>query len=147
MMPFDRLEIPAEILEEMTAHARTALPNECCGLLAGTISDGIRTVRLHLPIGNQKASPKEYLTDARDMLHSYRTMRERGLVHLAIYHSHPSSAPLPSARDIADNTYGESVVHVIVSLAAEEPEVRAWWLGEGESRPAEWCCVHYPSTT
>ena len=65
-------------------------------------------------------------------------MRSRGEEVLAVYHSHPASDPIPSRRDVEENTYGETVVHLIVGLAGEEPDVRAWWLTEGGFREAEW---------
>jgi hypothetical protein len=44
---------------------------------------------------------------------------------------------VPSARDIAENTYGETVAHLIVSLAGAEPEIRAWWLAPDGAREAD----------
>ena len=96
---------------------------------------GVVTTRF--AIGNDGASPTAYETNARDMLFAFRAMRERGIELLAIYHSHPVSEPVPSRRDIERNTYGESVVHLIVSLALARPEVRGWWLTETEYREAE----------
>jgi proteasome lid subunit RPN8/RPN11 len=133
-MPFARLVIPELLLAEVVAHARAASPLECCGLLAGS-PDGTASARY--PITNSANSPTAYETDARDMLRAFRDMRDRGIDLLAIYHSHPTSAPVPSAHDLAHNTYGESVVHLIVSLADAEPQVRAWWLGETGFRRAE----------
>jgi proteasome lid subunit RPN8/RPN11 len=69
-------------------------------------------------------------------------MRESGLELLAIYHSHPSTGPVPSQRDLKRNHYGDSVVHLIVSLAASPPEVRGWWLNESGFREAEWRIVN-----
>ncbi len=71
------------------------------------------------------------------MLDAFRAMRERELELLAIYHSHPTSSPVPSQRDLEQNTYGESVVHVIVSLANPQPELRAWSLSETGYREIE----------
>ena len=129
-MRFTRLDIPDLLLEEIIVHAREETPLECCGLLAGSITDGVALVTARYGIVNAVRSPTEYETDARGMLFAFRAMRERGVELLAVYHSHPASEPVPSRRDIDRNTYGESVVHVIVSLAGAEPEVRAWWLGE-----------------
>ncbi len=134
MPPFTRLTVPDALLAEVVAHARAASPLECCGLLAGT-PDGIVSARY--PVANAANSTTAYETDARDMLRAFRDMRGRGIDLLAIYHSHPASGPIPSARDLAHNTYGESVVHLIVGLAGAEPEVRAWWLGETGFRAAE----------
>src|SRR6266545_647916 len=115
-MRFARLAIPDLLLEEVFAHAREEAPLECCGLLAGTITDGVGVVTARYGIENVVRSATEYETDARGMLHAFRDMRERGIELLAIYHSHPTSEPVPSRRDIDRNTYGDSVVHLIVSL-------------------------------
>jgi proteasome lid subunit RPN8/RPN11 len=137
MPPFVRLVIPDSLLAEVVAHARRELPSECCGLLAGHIDGGAGVASASFPVGNDAASSSEYETNARDMLRAFRAMRERGIELLAVYHSHPMSAPVPSRRDLERNTYGESVVHLIVGLAAKEAQVRAWWLGEGGAREAE----------
>ena len=129
-MTFTRLVIPEPLLAELVAHARAELPNECCGLLAGHIEDGIGIVTTRFPIRNALAGPTEYETEPRDMLAAFRAMRERGLELLAVYHSHPTSEPVPSRKDIERNTYGETVVHVIVGLAGPTPSVRAWRLTE-----------------
>ncbi|MCE9567524.1 MAG: M67 family metallopeptidase [Planctomycetes bacterium] len=138
MPPFTRLVIPDLLLAEVIEHARRERPLECCGLLAGSIVDGVGTVTTRFELNNDAASATEYLSNARDMLFAFRTMRERGLELLAIYHSHPTSEPVPSRRDIERNTYGETAVHVIVGLGAAEPVVRAWWLTETDYREAEW---------
>jgi [CysO sulfur-carrier protein]-S-L-cysteine hydrolase len=134
---FSRLVIPDLLLAELIEHARRGVPIECCGLLAGQITNGVGFATTRYPIENELASPTDYLTDARGMFLAFRSMRERGIELLAIYHSHPASEPVPSRRDIERNTYGETVVHLIVSLAGTEPEVRGWWLTEAGYREAE----------
>lgn len=133
-MPFARLVVPELLLAEVVRHARAASPLECCGLLAGS-PDG--TAGTRYPITNAAHSATAYETEPRDMLLAFRDMRARGIELLAIYHSHPTSEAVPSGRDLAHNTYGETVVHLIVGLANPEPDVRAWWLGETGFRPAE----------
>ncbi|MDY3556747.1 M67 family metallopeptidase [Gemmata sp. JC717] len=136
MPPFTALVLPDALRAEVVAHARAEFPFECCGLLAGTIDAGAGVATARFPVRNALRSPTDYLTDARGMFDAFRAMRAGGLELLAIYHSHPASAPVPSARDLACNTYGETVVHLIAGLAAAEPEVRGWWLGESEYREA-----------
>jgi proteasome lid subunit RPN8/RPN11 len=121
--------MPAPLYDAMIAHARAELPNECCGLLAGRISDdglGAEVVERY-PIINELKSPKEFLTDARDMLNAERNMRVKGTRTLAIYHSHPTSEPKPSKRDLEQYDW-PNVMFIIVSLAKEPAEIRAWWL-------------------
>ncbi len=137
MPPFTRLHIPELFLEAVIEHAREESPLECCGLLAGRIENSVGIVTTRFAIENALQSPTEYETDARDLLFAFRHMREHGLELLAVYHSHPASEPVPSKRDIERNTYGESVVHLIVGLAGENPTVKAWWLTETGYREAE----------
>jgi proteasome lid subunit RPN8/RPN11 len=134
MAAFDSVSIPAALLEELIAHAVAEFPLECCGLLAGNICDGIANVTTRFAIANELRSETAYRTEPRGMLAAFRAMRESGTELLAIYHSHPTTEPVPSARDLADNTYGESVIHVIVGRVTAEPVVRMWWLSEREFR-------------
>ena len=136
MPPFTRLTIPDLLLAEVIEHARRALPLECCGLLAGRIADGVGIVSARFSITNDAASASEYETNPRDLFDAFRAMRKDSIELLAIYHSHPTSDPVPSRRDIERNTYGESVAHLIVGRANAEPEVRAWWLTEQGYREA-----------
>jgi proteasome lid subunit RPN8/RPN11 len=136
-MRFARLIVSNLLLEELFAQARAESPLECCGLLGGHICEGVGIATTRYPITNTARSATEYETDARDMLRAFRDMREAGSELLAIYHSHPASEPVPSRRDITCNTYGDSVVHLIVSLAGAKPEARAWWLAEDGAREAE----------
>ena len=121
----------------MLAHARAELPAECCGLLAGTIENGIGHVTQHLPLVNALDSPTEYESEPRSMFAAYKAMRAAGTEVLAVYHSHPTSDPIPSRRDL-ERSYSETVVNLIVGLKGGEPDVRAWWLMEGGAMQAEW---------
>jgi proteasome lid subunit RPN8/RPN11 len=137
-MTFTRLLIPGRLLEEAIGHVREALPNECCGLLAGRVETGVGVVTTRFTVGNDLASPTGYLTNARDLFAAFRAMRTDGTDVLAVYHSHPTSEPVPSRRDVDENTYGETAVHLIVGFADAKPDVRAWWLTEAGYRPADY---------
>lgn len=137
MPPFEVLSAPAALLAELIEHARGCAPHECCGLLAGRVEGRAACAEARFGITNDAASATAYATNPRDMLRAFRAIREAGLELLALYHSHPTSPPVPSARDLAENTYGETAVHLIVSLMGSEPEVRAWWLSADGAREAE----------
>jgi proteasome lid subunit RPN8/RPN11 len=123
----------------MFAQAHAELPNECCGLLAGLLSpDGTAHAVKRYPLVNAAASPVEYLSEPRSLLHAMRDMREQGLDLLAIYHSHPTSDPVPSRKDRENNFYGDSCVHLIISLKQDESVMRGWWLTGDGHREAEW---------
>jgi len=136
-MRFTRLLLPAPVRDAVVAHARATLPNECCGLLAGAIENDTGRVNQHFPLVNELASSTEYLSEAESILAAQKAMRATGTDVLAIYHSHPTSEPVPSRKDIERNYWGESVVHVIIGLAGEEADVRAWWIGADGFRAAE----------
>ena len=138
--PF-HLVIPRRIFEALLAHARAELPAECCGLLAGTIADGVGRVTQHLPLVNALTSPTEYESDPRSMLAAHKAMRAAGTDVLAVYHSHPTSDPVPSHRD-RERNYSEQVVNLIIGLRSAEPEVRGWWLTAESAREAMWELDH-----
>src|SRR5258708_4490971 len=97
----------------MVAQALAERPNECCGLLAGT---GGRAVSRY-PLVNAAQFPAiEYLSEPRSMFAADRAIRAAGLDVVTVYHSHPTSPPVPSKKDIASN-YSESVMNLIISLA------------------------------
>jgi proteasome lid subunit RPN8/RPN11 len=71
------------------------------------------------------------------MFEAVRDMRRQGIDILAIYHSHPTSAPVPSRTDMERN-YSPDVVNLIISLKNKAPETRAWWLTEKDFHEADW---------
>ena len=130
------LVLPRAILEQMIAQARAELPNECCGLLAGRQS-GIERC---FPLVNEAASPVEYLSEPRSMFDAMRAIDRAGLDILAVYHSHPTSEPVPSKKD-RERNYAPEVANFIISLASEPPSIRCWWLTEDSHAEAEWNLV------
>lgn len=116
----------------MLAHARAELPNECCGLCGGDPATG--TITHVYRLVNTAASPTRYFAEVKSLLAAFRAMREHGTHLLAIYHSHPTSDPIPSRTDLEQNFYGPDVAHVIIAMNSAEPIVRAWSLGEGAYR-------------
>jgi [CysO sulfur-carrier protein]-S-L-cysteine hydrolase len=146
--PF-HLEVPRCLYEEMVAQAVTELPNECCGILAGTVIEtgpepGRRVGRVvkRYPLTNdeEKEPRRRFNAESDCLFAAHKDMRQLGLETLALYHSHPTSAPIPSATDLERNFWPQTV-SLIISLTGPKPEVRGWWLGEKDYREAEWTCV------
>lgn len=130
------LQIPRRLYDAMVAQAVAELPNECCGLLAGC--DGRVTHRY--PLTNALASPVRYESDPAALFAAFKDMRARGTELLAVYHSHPTTDPVPSRTDLERNFYGAEVVHIIISLKGGVPVVRAWRLEEASYSEVEWTC-------
>jgi proteasome lid subunit RPN8/RPN11 len=124
----------------MVAQACAENPNECCGLLAGIVEDGeggpVARVMRRYPLVNALASPIEFESEPRGMFESTRDIRRRGLIEVAIYHSHPTSPPIPSKKDLARN-YSPDVMNLIISLTTTPPLVRSWWLTDVDYRLGE----------
>ena len=106
------VEIASSALSAMLAHARDALPNECCGLLVGTETRIERAERAR----NLKASPTRYEIDPADHFRSIRVARAEGLAVIGAYHSHPRTAPEPSPTDLVGAS-DPALLCVIVSPA------------------------------
>ena len=110
--------------DEMVSHARAEAPNECCGYLRaadGRVEEVVRSENL-------RSSPYGYELDAKALL-AANDLDEEGF-QVGIYHSHPRSAPEPSQTDINLAHYPHWT-YLIVSLAGDEPDVRAWRIEDG----------------
>ena len=88
-----------EQFEEIVEHAKKNLPNEDCGLLAGTISDEIRTVEKIYFLKNIDESPEHFSMDTNEQFAAVKDIRANGLKLLGNFHSHPSSPARPSEED------------------------------------------------
>jgi [CysO sulfur-carrier protein]-S-L-cysteine hydrolase len=125
------MRIARSMLHEIVAQARGEAPNECCGIV-GT-RDG-RAVTVY-PVRNAAASPLRYEIDPKDQLRVFEALDDAGLEVGAIYHSHTRSAPEPSQTDINLAFYPDAV-YVIVGVAGEQDDVRAWRIVDGQVSPA-----------
>jgi proteasome lid subunit RPN8/RPN11 len=110
------VKVPSAVIDEMLAHAREELPNECCGLIVGRrgVVDSVIRAR------NVDAAPTRYLIDPQDHFAAMKTARARNLHVIGAYHSHPAGIPAPSPSDIAEASGGRDFLYVIVSPATGE---------------------------
>ena len=126
----DSVRVRAEILKEMLLHARREPAIECCGLLAGR--DGLITAIF--PAKNALASATVYEIAPVELFLLFWTMREQGLTHLGLYHSHPHGENVPSPRDI-EQAYYPDQPYFIISLRADAPNpVRAFSIRDASVR-------------
>ncbi len=127
------LQIPAAIRGAMVDHCVMEAPLECCGILGGVAP----VVSSFHPLRNSEASATRYNADPQDLIRAVVELRGRGAEILAIYHSHPRWAPVPSQTDLRENHYG-AVPRIIVSLLGPEPEVRVWRLDPDSYEELPW---------
>jgi proteasome lid subunit RPN8/RPN11 len=118
--------------DEMLAHAREEAPNECCGMIASRDGEAVKLYRAV----NAAASPLRYEIDGAEQYRIQMEIDDAGLDLGAIYHSHTRSQPYPSQTDINLAFYPDSL-YVIVGLAGEEPDVRAFTIRDGRVAEAQ----------
>jgi proteasome lid subunit RPN8/RPN11 len=127
------VRIGRELIDEIVAHAREEAPNECCGLIAGADGRAGRVFRAR----NSEASPFRYVVDAQDQIRIMGEIEDAGEELVGIYHSHTRSAAYPSQTDVNLADGWPDPVYLICSLAAGEPEVRAFSIRDGSIEEVE----------
>ena len=108
--------VPEPIRAELRAHGREEAPNECCGLVV--LRDGVaeRYVRGR----NRLESPYRYELEIDPEVWF---LEDEGY-ELAVFHSHPETAPIPSRtdRELAGLWAGRP----FVIYGLELDQLRAW---------------------
>jgi proteasome lid subunit RPN8/RPN11 len=128
------MRIPRALIDEMVAHARADLPNECCGMVGGR--DGAAEVVVR--VENAAASPLRYEMDPQGQYDALKSIEDADRELLAIYHSHTKSAAYPSQTDVNQAVAWPEQIYLIVSLAdADNPDVKAYLLQEMRIADAE----------
>jgi len=128
------LEIAADLVDAMVAHARADHPDEACGVIAGAI--GTDRPDRFIPMVNAARSPTFYEFDSLDLLHLYREMDDRDEEPVVIYHSHTATEAYPSRTDVSYASE-PNAHYVLVSTresgADEGPfELRSYRIVDGE---------------
>ena len=100
------LIIPKFLLAELRAHGEETYPQECCGVMLGSMgpADGKRSVSRIVRCGNTRNdSPQNrYHIDPRELIAAQKLGRERGEDVVGFYHSHPDHPPQWSQTDLAE---------------------------------------------
>ncbi len=132
------VRLSREIRDAIVEHARTALPNEACGVIVGDAPAHVGGVAHRwVPLRNALASPVRYSIDPRDLLRLTIETDDAGESFWAIVHSHVASPARPSPTDLRESHYPDSL-YLLVSLSPAEadrgtgaPSFRAWRIADG----------------
>lgn len=145
------IALSSDHLTSIRTHAEQAYPNECCGLILGTVADEIKTVVEIWPTENawltQAADqwPEQqgltergrYAVKPEAMLEAMKAGRDRHLSIIGIYHSHPDCPAKPSEFDriCAWSQYS----YIIVSVQQGKAEDLCNWSldSQGYFQPEE----------
>jgi proteasome lid subunit RPN8/RPN11 len=118
--------VPDVIRAELVDHARDEAPNEACGLIA--FRDGV--AERYLPGENALQSPYRFELRPRDAADFF--LEDQGY-ELAVFHSHPETAPKPSRTDIENIGLWEGRPYLILGL--QSGELAGWRIRNGSVEP------------
>ncbi len=143
-------------LQQIRYHAQVTYPEECCGLLLGTLetnkkvvlevretdndwtpSNFVNNLDNISPSKSQELSKKNRFSISPNiLLQVQKECRDRQINIIGIYHSHPDYPAIPSAfdREIAWSQYS----YIIASLRnGKVTEIKSWQLQENRQFQAE----------
>lgn len=98
----------------MLDHIQSCLPEEACGLLAGT---GTQVMKVY-PVTNQYHSKVRFRMDDQELVKSLADLYKLGMQLIAIYHSHPQGPSHPSLTDQQEYAYPDSLSLIWFPLKA-----------------------------
>ncbi|HEY6781019.1 MAG TPA: M67 family metallopeptidase [Thermoleophilaceae bacterium] len=128
------MRIAQSLIDEMVAHAREDLPNECCGMVGGADDEASTVIRVE----NAAATPLRFEMDPQGQYNALKAIEDDGKELLAIYHSHTKSAADPSQTDVNQAVNWPAAIYLIVSLENEDaPDVKGYWLKDLKIADAE----------
>lgn len=108
--------------EKILAHAVKKLPDEACGLIAGTVEGGDKKIKKVYLLTNIDHSNEHFSLDPKEQLEAIKDMRKNGFVPLGNWHSHPESPSRPSEED-KRLAFDSKASYMILSLMDRENPV------------------------
>jgi proteasome lid subunit RPN8/RPN11 len=123
--------------EKIVAHAKKNLPEEACGLIAGSRDGDIKEIKKVYLLTNIDHTNEHFSIDPREQLAAVKDMRANDLLLLGNWHSHPESPARPSEED-KRLAYDPTVSYLILSLMnREEPVLKAFLIRGNHEVTAE----------
>ena len=131
-------KISQNIINKIVGHAQNELPNEACGLISQSKNKNVMQAD---EVTNTAKSPYRYEMSPIEMLKLEQRREKNNEDLFAIYHSHVASPAYPSPTDVRMAFFppGETnnppmfpdTYYILVSLAENVPEVRAFFIRTG----------------
>ena len=123
--------------EIILKHAIENLPEEACGLIAGTKDGNDKSIKKVYCLTNIDHSNEHFSLDPKEQLAAVKDMRANGLVPLGNWHSHPESPSRPSEED-KRLAYDSTASYMILSLMDNEnPVLNSFHIEGTESEKEE----------
>lgn len=125
------IRIDYKLYDELASYARSHLPEEACGLIAGTEEDGERLIKKVYFLENIDHANDHFTLDPREQMEAIKDMRSLGLKPLGNWHSHPESPSRPSVEDIK-LAFDSKASYMILSLMSKEAVLNSFHIENGE---------------
>jgi proteasome lid subunit RPN8/RPN11 len=99
------IKINSGAWETMVAHAQSTFPDECCGVMVGTIDGDNKLVTAAIAVENAYKGKQEdrYEIRPEDLLAADKSARTQGLDLIGIFHSHPDCDAYFSKTDLENS--------------------------------------------
>lgn len=121
-------------IEELKQIAQKTYPHECCGVMVGSIENGVKTVTELIPAENQRTdSPANRYLITPDLLNELeKKLKGTDRAIVGFFHSHPDVPAQPSTYD-QDHAW-PWYSYVIVSVnRGQAGEIHNWKLRDDRS--------------
>ena len=121
-------------IEEIKQIAQKTYPHECCGVMVGSVENGVKTVTQLIPAENQRTdSPANRYLITPDLLNELeKKLKGTDRAIVGFFHSHPDVSARPSTYD-QDHAW-PWYSYVIVSVnKGEAGEIHNWKLKDDRS--------------
>ncbi len=121
-------------IEEIKQIAQKTYPHECCGVMVGSVENGVKTVTELIPAENQRTdSPANRYLITPDLLNELeKKLKGTDRAIVGFFHSHPDVPAQPSTYD-QDHAWPWNS-YVIVSVnKGQAGEIHNWKLRDDRS--------------
>lgn len=130
------IKLSKDDFQKMIEHAKSELPNEACGLIAGTVDGKDKDIKKVYYLTNIDHSNEHFSLDPKEQLEAIKDMRANGYKPLGNWHSHPESPSRPSEED-KRLAYDSSASYLILSLMEKDNPVLNSFHIEGDQADKE----------
>ena len=125
------VRIDYHLYDEIVEYAREHLPEEACGLIAGSEDENGKKVEKVYYLTNIDHAEDHFTMDPKEQLEAVKDMRANGYKPLGNWHSHPEAPSRPSEEDIR-LSYDKNASYFILSLMAKNPVLNSFHVENGE---------------
>jgi proteasome lid subunit RPN8/RPN11 len=124
-----RVEMDGGLRRQLADYCRSVYPSEACGFIIGDIGSGsgVMSAKGFVPVRNVSPSPeREFHMDPAELI-ALMTETPQGRL-LGIFHSHPRTAPVPSAADLQTAWYTLPSYWIVSLMNTAAPSIAVYRL-------------------